>query len=237
MDTVTFELKDFSQSPWGLFTEEFPPQPFVWLTEISPTAEIYRSSLSQRDIENIWLAQSLGVISTEGLFIEEDLKAKEQVDNTQANIFDVAELMRKENQSSAKKKHFLDNKYPGLDTLLALPAPKLKKELKQMAKTAAVSFFQEARKREETGKGRKTVLAVLLDIIQKKVEALGLAKSVNSMTGESMVSDIYYESIEEFSDEDKEEVEIKVPFVKPSKQEVPEEIAQRFAERAQYPAS
>jgi len=231
MDFVTLKLKDFSQAPWGLFTDEFPPQPLVWLTEVNSNAKIARAALTDTDIKNIWSGQCTGVITSEGLFLEE--KKEESVQDTaQSKIFDVSELMRQEDQQTARKKQFLENKYPNLDEILALPASKLKKKLKEMAKSATVPFFQEAKRREEGNKDRKTVIAVLVEIIQKKVTAVGLVGSVNAVTGESMVADTYYDMIEEFEDED-EDVEIKEPISRSPKSEVPDEIVQRFSERAQ----
>ena len=222
MSTVTLTLINPRYAPWGLLTDEEKPQMIVWLTEETPSQEVEKILLSDWDVVRIKQAENAQIISVIGLddvgLINEEDETEEvepcvpiAASKTPAvadsqTIMDVTQLMRKEAEKAKALEEKIKGRYPKIDELLAEPAYKLKKELKELAKgRTLVSFFQEARKKEIEGKDRKTVVSVLTDIIQAKIAAVGMDGYTNGTTGQTSLSDAYYDMIEEFEDEDEEE--------------------------------
>ena len=226
MPTVTLSLLNLRHAPWGLLTDEEIPQTLVWLTEESPVSKVESEMLTDWDVTRIIQSCQAKIISAEGLEGYESISETPNIPRATSvpitsplrpkvasseTIMDVTQLMRNE----AKKAQVLEEKikasYPKIDELLSMPATKLKKELKELAKgRTLVSFFQECRKKELEGKDRKTVIAVLVEIIQTKINQVSIDGKPGGHTGQTALSNAYYDMIEEFEDED-EEVEITVP--------------------------
>lgn len=227
MSTVTLTLRDPKYAPWGLLTEDEPPQMLVWLTLEEPINEIDSAMLSDWDVVRIIQSRNAGILEATGLEGFESVSDVPKVPKATSvpivspirpkvasseTIMDVTQLMKKDAVRAQALEDRIKGSYPKIDKLLALPAHTLKKELKELAKgRALVSFFQEARKKEMAGKDRKTVVSVLTDIIQAKINAIGIDGQQNMQTGQTMLSDAYYDMIEEFEDEDEDSVESPTP--------------------------
>jgi hypothetical protein len=219
MSTVTISLTSPRYAPWGLLTDEEHPQTLCWLTEMHPTAHLDSEILTDWDVKRIEHSCLSGVVTVDGLDFPGDprkpashimtvpvgnsVQSKVQPSET---IMDVTALMRQEAQRAEAIKERIVNRYPVLDEVLELPANQLKKKLKEMAKdpNCLPTFFQEARKREMIGKDRKTVITLLVEIIQSKIAAQSVDGRANRGTGQTVLSDMYYDMIEEFEDEDEE---------------------------------
>jgi len=220
MSTVTLTLKNPRYAPWGLLTDEETPQMIVWLTEEDPVKKIEATLLTDWDVVRIKQSEAADIIVAEGLesvkLVTEEAKVRsagapistpvQSKVSSSNTIMDVTQLMRQDADRAKALEERVKSRYPKLDELLAMPAHKLKKELKELAKDGTmVSFFQEARKKEQDGKDRKTVLSVLTDIIQSKINAVGLDGRASTQTGQTALSEAYYDMIEEFEDEEEEE--------------------------------
>ncbi len=215
MSTVTLSLVNIRHAPWGLLTDQEPPEMIVWLTEENPSAEIDSIMLLDGDLIRIDQSWNAGIINVSGLKSHNEMTvpsipksvsapivspARPKVSPSET-IMDVTQLMRKEADRAKVIEEKVKSRYPKIDELLVLPAFKLKKELKTLAKSQiTVSFFQECRNKEINGKNRKTVIAVLVEIVQAKISAIGL----DGRSGESSLSNAYYDMIEEFEDEETE---------------------------------
>jgi hypothetical protein len=220
MSIINIHLISPKDSPWGLLTNEDNPRTLVWLTAENPDAEIDSLMLTELDIRCIQQGKLIGVIEADG--IEEIDKIQSGSRAPKVNnilipssvrpqvapsevVLDVTQLMRKEVKRAQALEEKIKDRYPQIDDLLAKPANQLKKELKDLAKgSTLVSFFQECRKKEQNGKDRKSVIAVLVEIIQAKINAVGIDGNANARTGQTFLSDAYYDMIEEYEDEDEE---------------------------------
>jgi hypothetical protein len=226
MPAVKLSLTNQRHAPWGLLTDEEHPRTLVWLTETNPSGEVDSILLTDWDLSRIYQSEAAGIIAVDGLenpyTIPSGIDPNEkdprinpvvQIDQIVApkvqsseTIMDVTALMREEAKRAELIKSKINNSYPKIEGLLAQPAHSLKKELKSLAKDQVmVSFFQACRAKELEGKNRKTVVAVLVEIIQAKIAAVGVDSRGNSQTGQTALSDAYYDMIEEFEDEEDDE--------------------------------
>jgi hypothetical protein len=220
MSTVRLSLLDFRYAPWGLFTDTEKPEPFIWLTQDSPVGETDSSFLTDQDLDRIYQFFVMGALSIEGLKLVEENEVELPPEPPQVpiqdsgyspvadaqTIMDVTNLIRNENkrhEEIIQKK--MEASYPEIKKLLSMNAGPLKKELKKMAKTTpSVSFFQECRKKELSGKDRKTVIAVLVEIIQSKIAVINMDGRAGTHTGQTALSEAYFDMIEEYEDEDED---------------------------------
>lgn len=224
MSTVTLTLLKPRYAPWGLLTDEETPRMIVWLTEEDPVQEVDSLLLSDWDVARILQSDQAGIIHQEGINDVQLVSAEPQTPDgvngavpipssiapkvaPHEMVMDVTQLMRQEAERAKQFEQKVQSRYPKLDELLSTPANQLKKQLKELAKgRTPVSFFQEARKKEQLGKDRKTVISVLTDIIQAKINAVGVDGQANMHTGQTTLSDAYYDMIEEFEEEEEEEI-------------------------------
>lgn len=218
MSIVTFSLRNLKHAPWGLLTEEERPQPIVWLTEMNPIDQIDHSFLSESDIIRAKQGEAQGFIIVEGLSPEFKLsQAPKYVETTpilsqpesklasQETIMDVATLIKEENERAKEIEKKVVSRGPKVEEFISLPAHKLKKEIKRLAKEGTyISFFQACRTKEVSGKNRKSVIAVLIEVIQAQIAAIGVDRVASKHSGQTILSNAYYDMIEEFEDEDKE---------------------------------
>lgn len=221
MSTVTLSLTNARHAPWGLLTEEEQPQMVVWLTEEQSTQDIDSAILTDWDVSRIIHSRDAGILEVKGLENYESISQETKVPRSSAvpivspvspkvapseTIMDVTQLMRQEAERSKVIEEKIRNRYPKINELLSMPAHKLKKEIKSLAKgVAPISLFQELRKKEIEGKDRKTVIAVLTEVIQSKINAVGIDGRPGMHTGQTALSEAYYDMIEEFEDEDEPE--------------------------------
>jgi hypothetical protein len=221
MSTVTLTLIKSKYAPWGLLTEEENPRMLVWLTEESPEAQIDSMMLTYGDISRIQQSKSAGIIDASGIDEIDQLPSTSTIPPTISTpvpiqnepkiappevVMDVTQLMRQEAERAMALEKRIMESYPEVDKLLAKPAYGLKKELKRLAKgNTSISFFQRCRKNEQEGKNRKSVIAVLVEIIQAKINAVRADSRPGGYTNQTSLSSAYYDLIEEFEDEDNEE--------------------------------
>ena len=217
MSLLTLSLINTRYAPWGLLSDDEPPRQIVWLTEMQPTASVDSALLSNWDRQRIQQSYDAHIIVVDGL---DNPNPEPKVDSSRVmpvgqeapskiadpqTIIDVTQLIREEAEKEQQLKDRVLSSYPSLDTILALSAGKAKKQLKELAKTIpSVSFFQEARKKEMSDKNRKTVIAVLVEIVQAKINAVGLDASKALVGGQNGLADAYYGLIEEYEDEDED---------------------------------
>ncbi len=220
MSTVTITLTHLRYSPWGLLTDEEHPQTLCWLTDLQPTAYIDSEILTDWDIQRIHQSYLGGVVSVVGLDFPGDPRKPSSssiqttpIDQTVHSrvqspemIMDVTALMRQETQHAEAIKQRLTNRYPVIDELVILQANQLKKKIKELAKdpNCLPSFLQELRKKEMSSKNRSTVVALLVEVIQAKIAAQGVDGIGNRNTGQTALAELYYDTIEEFEDDDEE---------------------------------
>ncbi len=208
MSEVTFTLIKENYAPWGLFAESAPEQIVVWLTPENPVCLIDSILLSETHIEISRHSQAAGIISITGLPDEnkdsfEALPKSEPVSQFAQNLVG---LMKKDIEVGNEQKFKALAGNPEVDKVLSMPVGKLKKELKRIAKEdSPASFFRECRSKEAEGKNRKTVIAVLVDIIQKKIKSSEHQVRSHFPGFRDVISEQYYNSIEEYEDEDEDE--------------------------------
>ncbi len=216
-DVLTFQIASPKFAPWGLFTESDKPEALVWLPSHLAKATVERAYLSEGDLQRAIADMRLGIITIEGLINDEvpepigvqapavpDPEDKEEKKNL---VLDVAALMEKERlNGEARAKVIQQDPYPKLKELLKLPAHKLRRALKEEAvKNPSVQFFQAAKKAELEGKDRKTIVALLVEIIKLKLAAVHVEGRRDARTGLSSLDEAYYGEIEEFQEEDEDE--------------------------------
>jgi len=216
MSLVTLTLTNNKFSPWGLLTEGEYPQPIIWLTEDNPTAQVLYDHLSKGDLIRIMQGVLSKMIVAEGLEIETPKpvipqipsfptkERKSKVADKETTMQVLSQMAKEKGQYEELKKR-LTHRSSEVEEILKLPAHKVRKRLKECAKgNYTVQFFQSCRRVEEEDKDRKTILALLVDLIQAKIAAVHVDR-VGTQTGQSALSSAYYDMIEEFEDEDEEE--------------------------------
>lgn len=234
MATITITLRNTKYAPWGLLTDEEHPRTIVWLTAENPVCEIDSGYLTDWDLVRIQESVRNGFIDASGVEELEIVTIQQSTDpsskfkgNTvpidskpepkdidQNMIMDVSALMREQIKKSEEANKAVDSGYPKAAEILQQKAPDLKKALKELAKTGApVSLFQDCRRKETQGKNRKTVIAVLLDIIKTKIDLVAENGHRSAQYGQSKLADIYFDQIEEYEDE---EEEVTIQFAAPS---------------------
>jgi hypothetical protein len=222
MSIITLRLLNEKYAPWGLLTDEPQPRTIVWLTIAEPEGNIRSEILSDWDLSRIMQGKNLGIISVDGLNFpqQETINSEPQMNIDEvvsaaksttsysqklpsSEVLDVTKLLREESEKSKEIAETVSQGYPEVDVILKLPANKLRKKLKQMAKeNFSISFFKNCKKKEERGKSRKTVIALLVDIITAKIAAIDVEGKYNVYTGKTSLDDQYYDMIEEFDDEE-----------------------------------
>jgi len=215
--TVTFQLTEARFAPWGLFTDTEKPAPFVWLSDEHTVGRVSRNHLSESDIIRIRADVRSGLIIVTGLEDGPEVPPPPgptpvAVPLNPPLVMDVAQLMHKEMAEGKRFEERLKRGYPKVDEFLDRPAHVVRKELKSAAKKGiTLPFFQSCRKGELAGKERKTVIRLLTEIIQRKVAAVGATGATNRVTGQSLLSDAYFDMIEEEEEEDSAEEASPIP--------------------------
>lgn len=212
MSTITITLRSLRHSPWGLLTDGPRPQPIVWLTSEDPTKSVDSSLFSESDIDSLLRFEGAEIISVEGLDIPESLPSQLSlqpslptenqflsVTDKQTNV-EVSTLTQKELSHSEEVRESLKNQDPDVSELLALHAYEIRKRLKVMAKGSyGPRFFQAVRRSEMKGKNRKTVVALLAEIVRGKIAEVGLERGFRDYKS---LSDTYYDEIIEYPEDD-----------------------------------
>jgi hypothetical protein len=217
MSIITLRLKDKKYAPWGLLTDEPQPRTIIWLTELEPEGYIDSETLTDWDISRIIQSVNQEVITQSGLFLPEPESKQNVLDSSDlsnivssinanvaskimpsAEVIDVTNLLKEQINNSEETVMRVQDGYPEVDNILKLPANQLKKRLKKMAKKSfSISFFKNCKKREEEKKNRKTIIAILIRIIQAKIAAIEVDRRFDSYSGQTTLSDQYYDMIEE----------------------------------------
>jgi hypothetical protein len=121
------------------------------------------------------------------------------VTDKQTNV-EVSTLTQKELSHSEEVRESLKNQDPDVSELLALHAYEIRKRLKVMAKGSyGPRFFQAVRRSEMKGKNRKTVVALLAEIVRGKIAEVGLERGFRDYKS---LSDTYYDEIIEYPEDD-----------------------------------
>lgn len=192
-------IKDKRRAPWGIFGSGPKPVPLIWLTEVDPMKEFPSRLLGEANLAQIVEGVMLGYLGVEGLGIDIPLPpepvypeigrplpidrtvpvVEEQGDNEETAVFTgIAEI-------TLKKKASL-----------------LKKELQEQFSRYPAEYFQICRSLENRGKGRKSIVKLLTDMIQAKISSV----TETSRQAEEKLTDFYSMLIEE------EEEEVTLPL-------------------------
>ena len=222
MSKVIIKLKHIKFSPWGLFREVSTPfgdiiaEPLLWVTEVSPVDEIEKSALGEAEIQKIisgHLQEKIEILG--GIEIDkpqEELPSEvpppspPPVLSREQLIMDVSSIIEKEKEVKERFESLSLRRPTQIEEFMSQKAHLVKKELKKAAKTgASLRFFKECRDYEEAHSNRKTVLSLLVEIIQRKVAIIGVDKVIDRQSGHTVLDDSYFDLIEEEEEPDDEE--------------------------------
>jgi hypothetical protein len=212
-ESIIVSLKDpLRTGTWGLFVNDQPNSiPKLWLTEETPKVEISLHLLTETDLISIRNYESLGVINVEGLKSEptvynEDfmwqIPIEEDDDDLSIDI-NVDEMIELSN-NIIKEEEFIESLNPKQDLyiddinkVLSLPAHKCKKKLNELIKDSnskidKFKFLKECRDYEQKEKKRKTILALIVDLMVKQVSSEEFSRIENT---KETLSDRYFDMI------------------------------------------
>jgi hypothetical protein len=233
MGTISIQLRKTKFAPWGILRDSIVrgnrvPLPIIWLTEDEPFKQIEEEDLYESEIQKILMSAQLGTIEVSGIYVPPPIlptvvaPVVDEVSREQM-VFDVTSLIKREDelreQDAIERRERLQRSikskvadYPEVETFLNRHASTVKKALKELAtKEAPITFFSACKSAEEAGKNRPGVLLLIVEILRRKIAAVGVDTAFDRGSGRSTLADAYYTMIEE--EEDEEEVPPCIPSV------------------------
>jgi hypothetical protein len=213
-------------SPWGLLKEtknyfgQVITEPIVWLTPNEPYQEVDREILSNEDIERIIRAHQVGILKADGLDIynpfgldkketswirpeQKQITPKERIEMVQQ----VSRTIKLEENAKAKIKEDLNL---GLErqaeSFVNRKANIIRKDLKAViGKDLNLPFLIKCRDVELREKNRKSVLSLLVELIETGIAGITTDRCIDKSTGYTDLDMLYSQMIVEEFDESEED--------------------------------